>query len=70
MLSRFVKLSLLVFLFAWSILGQTGSGRVQGTVVDPTGATVPAARVTITNTQTAQQLTTTTNEVGFYNIPR
>src|SRR5947207_6416886 len=49
--------------------GQTGTGDIQGTVNDSTGAAVPGAKVTITHTQTSRQYTTTSTEVGFYLFP-
>src|SRR5579863_1527165 len=49
-----------------------GSGTIQGTVTDPTGATVPQATVTITNRVTNYSQTVTTGEDGAFqltNIP-
>ncbi len=42
---------------------------VTGTVTDATGAVVPNATVTITNTATGQARTVTTNSVGAYRFP-
>lgn len=44
---------------------QTGS--IVGTVTDPSGAAVPNAKVVITNTNTSQATTLTTNGAGVYN---
>lgn len=41
---------------------------IQGVVTDPQGAIVSAATVTLTNHETGQVLTTTTNENGIYNF--
>ncbi len=49
--------------------GQTGTGSIQGTVKDASGAVLPGATVTITHTQTARQYTTASTEVGFYLFP-
>jgi len=49
--------------------GQTGMGKIQGTVKDITGAVVPGAAVTATHTATAREYRTSTNEVGFYLFP-
>ena len=49
-----------------------GSGTIQGTVTDPTGATVPQATVTITNRVTNYSQTVTTGDDGAFqltNIP-
>jgi hypothetical protein len=49
-----------------------GSGTIQGTVTDPTGATVPQATVTITNRVTNYGQTVTTGDDGAFqltNIP-
>ena len=43
------------------------TGSIVGTVSDPTGAAVPGAKVTITNTATSAAKTTTTNNRGLYN---
>lgn len=53
-----------------SLFGQAGAtGTVLGTVTDATGAVVPNARITITNTATKVQSQTATNKVGDYNVP-
>ncbi|MDE3199773.1 MAG: carboxypeptidase regulatory-like domain-containing protein, partial [Acidobacteriota bacterium] len=50
--------------------GQAGaSGTVTGTVTDSTGAIVPGAKVTITNTETNVKFTATTSSAGDYNAP-
>jgi hypothetical protein len=41
-------------------------GTISGTITDPNGAVVPGATVTITNTQTNQSVTTTSNIDGNY----
>src|SRR5262249_6363080 len=48
---------------------QTGTGSIQGTVTDASGAAVPGAKVTITHTPTTRQYNTTATEVGFYIFP-
>ena len=53
-----------VFLLAQSTVG---SGSIQGTVSDPSGALVSGAKVVITNTQTGQTANTNTNSAGAYN---
>src|SRR5581483_8143802 len=41
---------------------------IQGTVTDPQGAVVPDATITLTNRETGQVLTATTNSNGIYNF--
>jgi Carboxypeptidase regulatory-like domain/TonB dependent receptor len=57
-------------LFASGIaLSQTVQGVITGTVTDPTGASVPGATVTITNTGTNAVQTATTGSDGSYRFP-
>jgi len=60
---------LLVVLAAPSAQAQVLYGSVVGTVQDASGAIVPGATVTITNTGTSQALETTTAPNGAYSIP-
>ncbi|MGI4757604.1 MAG: carboxypeptidase regulatory-like domain-containing protein [Janthinobacterium lividum] len=58
-----------LFVYATSsLLAQTITGSVTGTVTDPTGAVVPNATVTATNVQTGVSTPTQTNSQGIYNI--
>lgn len=41
---------------------------IQGVVTDPQGTLVSGATVTLTNHETSQTLTTTTNDSGIYNF--
>ena len=51
-------------------LGQTlGSGAVQGTITDKTGAVVSGATVTAVNDTTQATMTTKTTKSGFYAVP-
>src|SRR5450759_2947193 len=58
----------LVLLFAASgiAVAQAVYGSIVGTVTDSTGAAVPNAKVTITDTGKGITVTTTTNEAGNY----
>ena len=61
---------LLTASFATAMLAQDISGTIEGSVLDPTGATVPKAKVTITNTDRNQVVRTTeTNDSGVYSAP-
>src|SRR5437764_811820 len=48
---------------------QTIRGTITGTVADSTGAVLPGATVTATNTATGISLTATANQQGAYTIP-
>jgi hypothetical protein len=53
-----------------SALAQTaGTGIVLGAVTDPSGAAVPGATVTLTDTATNLERRTVTNDAGRYNFP-
>ena len=43
-------------------------GSIRGVVTDPQGAVVPGATVTLTNKETGQAFTTTSDEAGIYNF--
>ena len=65
------RLALLIGLLgvAFAIaFAQTG-GQITGETRDSTGALVPNASVTVTNTATGVSRTTTTNSAGIYSFP-
>jgi hypothetical protein len=51
------------------MFAQGNTAPISGTVTDPTGASVPAAEVTITNMATGQVVRTTTTEKGEFSAP-
>ena len=61
---------MLIFLFAaTSLLAQIGgTGSIQGTVFDATGAIVPGAAVTATHVGTGVKTSRQTTAAGFYVI--
>jgi hypothetical protein len=68
---QLAKASLVVFavLFTLSASAQNANtGTVLGVVSDPTGAVIPNATVTLSDTATNHERTATTNEVGRYNF--
>src|ERR1700733_7745228 len=72
-LSRFkivghITLTVLFLLLVQSqcVFGQVDEGAITGTVSDPSGAVIPNAQVTLTNTDQGLNLTTTTNASGIY----
>jgi Carboxypeptidase regulatory-like domain len=65
----FVILVAYVFWSAAPLLAQstTATGSIQGTLTDPSGAVVEAAKITITNKDTAQAVKVTSSSAGAYN---
>jgi hypothetical protein len=47
---------------------QVLSGRFSGTITDTSGAVIPAAHVSVTNTETALTKEATTDEKGYYEV--
>ncbi len=58
-----------LLLLCASGLAQSTNGRILGIVTDQTGAVLPGAKVTITDTERGISRTLTTNEVGEYVAP-
>src|SRR5229473_7473632 len=50
------------------VLAQTTNGNIQGTVTDPSGATVGGAKVTSRNLDTGLTITTVTTDAGLYSL--
>jgi hypothetical protein len=57
------------FLTFLSALWAQGSGTIVGTVTDPSGAVVPSAEVTVTESATGYSRTAQTDSAGNYVIP-
>jgi hypothetical protein len=57
---------LAVLLAALPLAGQVETGQIVGTVMDPTGAVVPNAKVTVRAQATQVSRSATTNEAGLY----
>src|SRR5216117_3498849 len=66
---RLVFCVVLVGLIALPAWPQASTGSVSGTVRDQSGAAIPGASVTLTNTATNTSAKSTTNESGFYRFP-
>ena len=66
----FASFFLLTACLATGMFAQDISGTIGGTVLDPSGAAVPSAKVTITNTDRNQVVrTVTTDAAGTYSAP-
>lgn len=66
---RALALTLIALSAAGLVYGQAGLGRIVGTITDPSGAVVPAAKVQVTNDATAQTRDTVTNTQGYFVVP-
>src|SRR5689334_19809897 len=62
-------LAVLVLLFAMSILAQNNTGIISGRVTDPSGAVVPNAQITVTQTETNVDAVSATNSEGLFRVP-
>lgn len=65
---QFCLALLSLLLLAVGAFAQVQNGQVTGTVTDPSGAAIPNAKVTVTNTGTNLSITTTTNQTGNYSV--
>jgi hypothetical protein len=67
---RHLKYFVLILLFAVvsvpSVIAQSATGEVNGTVSDPNGAAVPGAAVKLINQATKAESETTTNQSGYF----
>src|SRR4051794_950606 len=66
---RALTFSALVISLVSGTSGQVVTGTLTGAVRDTTGATVPNARVSVTNQATGVSQSTTTTSDGIYNLP-
>src|SRR5215469_232663 len=61
-----VRTAVLVLAIYTAALAQIDTGAIVGSVLDPSGAAIPKAAVTATNTATGEVLTTLSNSSGQY----
>src|ERR1017187_2413733 len=61
-------IALCLLLSASAAFGQSVTGELVGTIYDATGAVVPGATVTATNTETGIQATATVSTAGQYRL--
>src|ERR1700738_2943129 len=64
-----VSMILLASSFSSTGRAQNATGKIVGVVLDPSGATVPAVRLTITDIATNSVHVATTDSAGFYEVP-
>ena len=70
--SRWAPLSCCAAALLFAVVGNAqiaGTGNIQGTVTDSTGAVVPQASVTLTNVSTLVAHKTTSDNAGVYVFP-
>jgi outer membrane receptor protein involved in Fe transport len=67
-LKAFLIFAGLALFLAGSSLAQTETGQISGVVTDPSGATVPKAKVTVSNAATGAARDTTTDDHGAYAV--
>jgi len=65
----FVTVFFLLFILAAGAFAQESRATVSGTVVDPTGAAVPSAAITIREVRTGVETHTKSNAAGEFNAP-
>src|SRR5256885_11614496 len=66
--TRFILIAALLSLCSPLLLAQDATGRIVGTVSDPSGAVVPGVHVVVTNTATHVSRETTTDTNGYYQV--
>ncbi len=67
-ITRVLVYGLSLFLFSGSIFAQGDLGALTGSVVDPSGAVVPDAPITITNVATGVNWTVKSSSAGYYRL--
>ncbi len=67
--TMFWAMGLILFLVSVPVFAQLASGTILGVVKDSSGGTVAGATVTVTNTETTQSRTVTTEADGSYRFP-
>ena len=65
---RTIAVIAIILISVIGVVGQTNKGAISGAVVDPNGAAVPGASVTVTNIGTGQKVTVTTSESGTFTV--
>lgn len=68
--AKLLSLATIVALLPAAAVAQTSTGQIAGTILDQTGAVIPGASVTVTNTETGEQVRELqSNEVGRFSAP-
>ncbi|MGH9721193.1 MAG: carboxypeptidase regulatory-like domain-containing protein, partial [Bryobacteraceae bacterium] len=64
-----VSAALLCVVAVSGLYAQSERGAIAGAVLDPTGAVVPGAKITVTNQNTNLAIQTTANDSGLFTVP-
>jgi hypothetical protein len=67
--SKLLRFLLIISISAAAAWSQVASGTITGNVLDPSGASIVGARVTLKHTATGEARTTVTNDRGEFNAP-
>lgn len=67
-IKHFILLSTLLFALSYNLPAQDATGRIVGTITDPSGAVIPSVHVVVTNAETHVSREATTNSSGFYQV--
>src|ERR1700730_5205177 len=65
---NFGRLALLLAMLSGVAISQTQLGQISGSIVDPAGALVAGAKVTVTNVATGTREVTDTNNEGLFTV--
>src|SRR5215471_4616740 len=68
MIYRLVRFSVLALLCAGTVLAQSTTQQISGSVKDPSGGVVTTAKVTVRHVSTGQVRNTAVNESGNYTV--
>lgn len=66
---RILKGAFLLMVVVSALYAQTQTGGISGTVTDPAGAVVPGATLTLTNLDTNEARSQTSNDLGAFTFP-
>jgi hypothetical protein len=67
--NAFVLLAVGAVMLCRPVRAQSGAGSIQGTVADSTGAAIPNANIHVENAATGVTANTTSNGVGYFQVP-
>jgi hypothetical protein len=66
---RIAALAVLVLLLTTAAFAQNNTGIITGKIIDPTGAVVPNAQITVTQTDTGVESVSASNSDGLFRVP-